>query len=77
MEANELRFFDASYNNAGVLEHPILITNKIDCDSVVTVLSETDPFSYAHLNRSDTKWQLVYPATTCFYITYRRTQLGV
>ncbi|BFZ06709.1 hypothetical protein BsWGS_09748 [Bradybaena similaris] len=67
-ETKELRFYHASYNNACVLEKPVLIGNKSDFAAFVDELKQTEPLSIAFLVRENTKWQLESLAATSFFL---------
>ncbi|BFZ03070.1 hypothetical protein BsWGS_06109 [Bradybaena similaris] len=76
-ETQELRFYHASYNNACVLDKPVLINNKTDFDAFVADLKNIEPLSIATMARPDTKHFLeTFPGTTLYFYHLNEYPIG-
>lgn len=67
-ETDELRFFHASSNNAGVLPSPVLIACKDDLYAFLSLLSESDILDTACQSRPNTKYSVELVPATSFYL---------
>ena len=68
IENNELQYYHASANNAGLFDAPILIQSRDDLVQIRDRIDGEDVFEFVRRQRPNTKWQLSMITNVGFYV---------